>query len=78
MPARILEKYVNAGIKAGAIGTTPEMVAETIFKIAERGEKIPLRQPLGAVAWKMGKDKFETVLREWEDIKEVSFFGKLP
>lgn len=78
MPARKLEAYVNAGIKMGGGGhlMEPSAVAETIFKIAERGGKVPLRQPLGAVAWKMAKAKAEGFLAELESVKGVSAMGK--
>ncbi|CZR68533.1 related to ketoreductases [Phialocephala subalpina] len=78
MPARKLESYVKMGMKAGAAAgmMEPKQVAETIYKIAARGEKVPLRLPLGKVAWMMGKGKFEGLLREWEEVKEISFMGK--
>lgn len=75
MPARILETYVNKGLELG-IGTEPSVVAETIFTIASRGERIPLRIPLGAVAWKMAKSKFESALGDLEAVKEISAMGK--
>jgi hypothetical protein len=77
MPARILERYVNAGIKAGAVKTTPEMIADVVWRIAERGEKVPLRLPLGKVAWTMGKGKFEGLLREWEGLREIALLGEV-
>ncbi len=78
MPARKLEAYVSAGIKAGGGGhlMEPSAVAETIFTIAERGEKVPLRLPLGAVVWKMAKAKTEGFLGELEALKGISGMGK--
>ncbi|KAF8854265.1 NAD(P)-binding protein [Acephala macrosclerotiorum] len=78
MPARKLESYIKAGIKSGAAGgmIEPSAVAETIYKIAARGEKIPLRLPLGKVAWQMAKMKFDELLRDFESVKEISFMGK--
>ena len=75
MPSRILESYVNKGIKSG-VGIEPSAVAETIFTIASRGERIPLRLPLGAVAWKLAKSKFEGLLGELDAVKEISGMGQ--
>ncbi|TDZ49722.1 putative oxidoreductase [Colletotrichum trifolii] len=75
MPARVLEKYVNAGLKMG-VGAEPSAVAEAIYKIASRGQRIPLRVPLTATAWKMMKGKFESCLPELEAIKDVSAMGE--
>ncbi|RFU26537.1 hypothetical protein B7463_g9808, partial [Scytalidium lignicola] len=75
MPARKLETYVNKGIKAG-VGMEPAAVAETIFTIASRGERVPLRLPLGAVAWKLTKSKFEGLLGELDAVKEISAMGQ--
>ena len=64
------------GIKSGVGMTEPSAVAETIYTIASRGEKVPLRLPLGEVAWKMAKLKFEGLLGELEEVRGVSFMGK--
>jgi hypothetical protein len=78
MPARKLEFYVNSGIKAGGGGLLiePSALAETLFMIANRGEKVPLRLPLGATAWKMIKGKVEGFLGELDAVKGVSGMGK--
>jgi hypothetical protein len=76
MPSRRLEFYVNKGIESGASMMEPSAVAETLFTIASRGERIPLRLPLGTVAWKMAKSKFEGLLGDLDKVKEVSTFRK--
>ncbi|KAL2136514.1 hypothetical protein VTI74DRAFT_3339 [Chaetomium olivicolor] len=76
MPARKLEAYVNMGIKSGAGMMEAAAVAEAIYNIAGRGKRVPLRLPLGAVAWKMGKAKFESLLQEFESVKEISGMGQ--
>ncbi|KAK4155575.1 hypothetical protein C8A00DRAFT_13428 [Chaetomidium leptoderma] len=76
MPARRLEAYVNMGIKSGAGMMDPAAVAEAIYKVASRGERVPLRLPLGAVAWKMAKARFEGLLQEFEAVKEISGMGQ--
>jgi hypothetical protein len=77
-PARILEAYVNKGIKAGAGAgmIEPDAVAETIWGLASKEAKVPLRLPLGKVAWTMMKGRFEGSLVELQGIKDVSFMGK--
>ncbi|KAI8270200.1 putative oxidoreductase [Colletotrichum sp. SAR11_239] len=75
MPARALERYVNAGLKMG-MGAEPSAIANAIYGIASRGEKIPLRVPLVATAWKMIKGKFESFLPELEAVKYISAMGQ--
>ena len=64
------------GIKSGAGMMEPSAVAEALFNIASRGERIPLRLPLGATAWKMVKSKFEGFLGELDAVKEISAMGQ--
>lgn len=76
MPSRQLEYYVNMGLKSGIGMNEPSAVAEGIYSIANRGDKVPLRLPLGVTAWKMAKAKFETSLTELDAVKEISAMGK--
>ncbi|KAK0656445.1 short-chain dehydrogenase/reductase-like protein SDR [Cercophora newfieldiana] len=76
MPSRKLEKYVNMGIKSGLGMNEPSAIAEAIYGIASRGERIPLRVPLGATAWKMAKAKCEGFLAELDTVKDISALGK--
>lgn len=76
MPARVLEKWVNMGIKSGIGMLDPNDIAETIFKIASRGEKVPLRLPLGPTAWKLIRQKYEGFLGELDAVKDISSMGK--
>ncbi|PGH26420.1 hypothetical protein AJ80_01918 [Polytolypa hystricis UAMH7299] len=76
MPSRKLEAYVNQGIKSGVGMIEPSAVAETIVTIASRGECVPLRLPLGPVCWKLAKEKFETLLKEFDEVKELSAMGQ--
>jgi hypothetical protein len=71
----MLEQYVKMGVKSGTL-MEPSAVAETIFATADRGENVPLRLPLGAVAWKMAKAKFEGFLGELDTVKQISFMGE--
>jgi hypothetical protein len=78
MPSRRLEYFVNQGIKAGAAAgmLEPSSVAGAIYTIASRGERVPLRLPLGLTAWKMAKSKFEGLLQEFDAVKELSAMGQ--
>jgi hypothetical protein len=75
MPARKLEAYVRQGIKSG-VGIDPSAIAEAIYNIACRGERVPLRLPLGSVAWELAKSKFESLLGELDAVKELSAIGQ--
>ena len=74
MPARKLESYVQKGIKAG-FGIEPSTLAETLYTVASRGERVPLRLPLGHTCWEMAKSKFESLLEEFEAVQELSAIG---
>lgn len=63
------------GIKSGAL-IDPSAIAEAIYNIASRGERVPLRLPLGPVAWKLAKSKFESLLGELDEVKELSAMGR--
>lgn len=54
----------------------PSKIAETLFTVASRGERIPLRLPLGATAWKLAKAKFEGLLSDLDTVKELSAMGQ--
>lgn len=71
MPARKLEAYVNAGLKAGA-GVEPSAVAEAVYHVASRNEKVPLRLPLSSTAVMLMKGNFQGCLQDLEAVKELS------
>jgi hypothetical protein len=77
MPARRLEAYVNKGIAAGAAAgmIAPETIADALWTIASRGEKVPLRLPLGATSWRMAKMWWEGLVGDLENVKSVSGLG---
>jgi len=76
MPSRKLEFYVNMGIKSGVGMIEPSAVAESIFNIASRGERVPLRLPLGVNAWKLAKSRFEGIIGDLDKVKELSAMGQ--
>ncbi|KAF1930546.1 NAD(P)-binding protein [Didymella exigua CBS 183.55] len=71
MPARILERYVDAGLKPGA-GMKPEDVATVLYETASKGEKVPLHLPLSMNAFDLIKEHFESRLKALEEVKEAS------
>lgn len=75
MPARKLAAYVKKGLELG-VGMEPSAIAEAIYNVADRGERLPLRLPLGAVAYKMIKARFESALKELEEVKHISAMGE--
>ncbi|KAK3315589.1 short-chain dehydrogenase/reductase-like protein SDR [Apodospora peruviana] len=76
MPARRLEMFVRKGIEMGMGMMEPSDIADALYKIASRGECVPLRLPLGATAWKMVKAKHEGALGELEKVKGISGMGQ--
>ncbi|CAD6442802.1 277094c1-d671-4dab-8934-ef62363e827f [Sclerotinia trifoliorum] len=76
MPALMLEKWVNMGIKSGVGMLEPTAIAETIYMIANRGEKLPLRLPLGPTTWKFIRQKYEGFLGDLDAIKDISAMRK--
>ena len=71
MPARMLQRYVDAGLKKG-VGMEPEDVARVLYEVAEKGEKVPLHLPLSMNAFGLIKGDFEGRLTALEEVKEVS------
>ena len=71
MPARLLQKYVDAGLKQG-VGMEPEDVARVLYEVASKGENIPLHLPLSINAFGLIKGAFEGRLRALEEVKDVS------
>lgn len=71
MPSRKLENYVRKGLKSGA-GIEPVAIAEALFNIASRNDKVPLHLPLGSTALMLIKSNLEGRLKELEAVKELS------
>lgn len=71
MPARQLEKYVKKGLELG-MGIQPVAIAEALFKVASRGERVPIHLPLGATAMNMIRMKLESRLKALESVKELA------
>lgn len=71
MPARKLEKLVKGALKVGA-GIEPIAIAQKLFEIASRGEKVPLHLPMGKNALSLIKKKLEGRLEALENCKELA------
>ncbi|KAH6639282.1 hypothetical protein C7974DRAFT_305812 [Boeremia exigua] len=71
MPTRMLQKYVDAGLKQG-VGMEQEEVARVLYEVASKGEKVPLHLPLSMNAFGLIKGAFEGRLRALDDVEEVS------
>lgn len=71
MPARMLQKYVDAGLKQG-VGMEPEDVARVLYEVASKGDKVPLHLPLSMNAFGLIKGAFESRLKALEEVKDVS------
>ncbi|KAI1340832.1 short-chain dehydrogenase/reductase-like protein SDR [Xylariaceae sp. FL0016] len=73
-PTRQIEVMVKKGNEAGH-GMAPEDVARTIYHVVSRGQQIPLRVPLGPIAWGLIKKKSDGLVKDLEDIKEISLMS---
>jgi len=71
MPARMLQKYVDAGLEQGA-GMEPADVARVLYEVASKGEKVPLHLPLSPNAFGLIKGTLEGRLKGLEEVKELS------
>jgi NAD(P)-dependent dehydrogenase (short-subunit alcohol dehydrogenase family) len=71
MPARMLQRYVDAGLKKG-VGMEPEDVARVLYEVASKGEKVPLHLPLSMNAFGLIKGALEGRLKALEEVKRVS------
>ncbi|PHH86802.1 hypothetical protein CDD83_9739 [Cordyceps sp. RAO-2017] len=71
MPARKLEALVKKALQSGA-GIEPVTIAETLFKVASRGERVPLHLPIGRVAVSLIRSTLERRLGELKDVEELS------
>lgn len=71
MPARMLQKYVDAGLRQG-VGMEPQDVARVLYEVASKGEKVPLHLPLSMNAFVLIKGAYEEKLKALEEVKEIS------
>ncbi|KAB5545879.1 short-chain dehydrogenase [Coniochaeta sp. 2T2.1] len=71
-PARVLERYID-NPEYRKTWAKAEEVVEAMYKIADaKGNKVPLRVPLGPDAWGMMKAEFGRMEEELEAVKPIS------
>ncbi|KAI7781392.1 hypothetical protein LA080_014707 [Diaporthe eres] len=70
-PARMLAAYVD-NPEARKSWSRPEAMSAAIYEMASRGKPVPLRFPLGAVAWQVLRAKAESTVEEFAESKALS------
>jgi len=70
-PARVLEKFM-AEPKNWETWALPDAVASAMHEIVARGQRIPIRVPLGPDAWGMLKVEVEQISKELDELKGLS------
>ncbi|KAF1364297.1 NAD(P)-binding protein [Lizonia empirigonia] len=71
IPTRMLQKYVDAGLKQG-IGMEPMDVARVLYEVASNSERVPLHLPLSMNAFELIKGALEGRMKELEEVKAIS------
>lgn len=71
LPTRMLQKYVDAGLKQG-VGMDPADVARVLYEVASNSERVPLHLPLSLNAFELIKGAFEGRMKELEEVKGIS------
>ncbi|KAI0399802.1 NAD(P)-binding protein [Xylaria palmicola] len=71
MPARQLAAWVRKAVEAGAGGVPPSAVAEALYRVASRGEMVPLWLPLTSNAARLIKTKLQARLDNLEAVKDL-------
>lgn len=72
MPSRKLEAFVKQHLKSGAGMIDPAAIANALYEVASRDQRIPLHLPLGTPALKLIKSMLEGRLRDLESIEAMS------
>ncbi|KAI2634593.1 short-chain dehydrogenase [Xylaria nigripes] len=70
-PANVLMKFRD-NKENRKYWAEPRMVAEAIYRVTSRGQRIPIRVPLGADAYGMIANEIESVKKDLEEMKEIS------
>lgn len=50
----------------------PENMAKAIYEVTSRGKPIPMRFPLGKMAWEVLRTEVDTLAKEFDEIKDLS------
>ncbi|PYH92635.1 NAD(P)-binding protein [Aspergillus ellipticus CBS 707.79] len=67
MPSRVLDAYVEKGLQS-SVEVKPAAVADTLYLVASRNEKIPLRLPLSVAAVHLTIAKLQGQLKDLESV----------
>lgn len=67
----MLAAYVDNS-EARKSWSRPEAMSKAIYDMASRGKPVPLRFPLGAVAWEVLKAKAESTSQEFAENRALS------
>ena len=70
-PSRGLLDFIRSP-EAKELWARPEDIAAAMYTVASRGQKIPLRVPLGHDAWTYLKQEVETLSKEFDEVRELS------
>lgn len=70
-PARMLAAYVD-NPEARKTWSRPEAMSKAIYEMASRGRPVPVRFPLGAVAWEVLRGKAESTVEEFVENRSLS------
>lgn len=70
-PANQLLGYMGSE-QGRALWAEPSALAAAIVQIVSRGQRIPIRVPLGSDAWGMILKDIEAVKKDLEDVKDIS------
>jgi NAD(P)-dependent dehydrogenase (short-subunit alcohol dehydrogenase family) len=70
-PARMLAAYVDDP-EARKSWSRPEPMSQAIYEMASCGKPVPLRFPLGAVAWEVLRGKVESTMADFMEYRSLS------
>lgn len=70
-PARMLAAYVD-NPESRKSWSRPEAMSKAIYEMASRGRPVPVRFPLGTVAWEVLKAKAESTVEEFAENRALS------
>jgi len=71
-PSRMLEAYVNIP-QNRETWSRPEDMAAVMLQVATRGERIPIRLPLGGDAWTFIRAEVDKMAKEMDEWRGLSF-----
>jgi len=70
-PGRMVKAYVERP-EAQALWADPMDIAAAMVQIASRGQRIPIRVPLGPDSWGMVKAEADKISAEMDELKDLS------